>query len=595
MGDRLPSELSGGQQQRVAVARALVLEPQVLLLDEPLSNLDARLRRRVRTEIRELQQRLGFTAVYVTHDQEEALAVSDRIVVMQEGRIAQQGTPRELYEAPASEFIADFIGEANVIDCEVEPVDRRHRHGRHRRPAPAGAGARRAPRAPRKLAVRANAIRLQGGRRPAGRAASSRPPISATTWSTRSTPPLGRLFAIDAESETPHPQGSRVALGFRPPRPRPDRLRSPMDLSARLGAAEDIARRAGALALRYFRDRDSLHVEAKRTLQDMVSEADREVETLIRDALADGLPRRRPTRRGARAEPRHVRPDLGDRSDRRHRAVPRRACPAGASRSAPAMRDGPVIGVIHAPVLGETFVAARGHGARLDGTPIRVTDRFDLSTGLLGVGANDRVPAERVGEMLAALMAAGASWTRYGSGALMLAWVAAGRLVGYVEPRMSAWDCMAGYCLIEEAGGRTLRFPDGDAPDPAGPGPRRAARDLRNPAGPHPARRRHGLGVARAPAASRKRRNCKDGGAVAARQADAGCPRCDVTIQKAVDDRHTTDLPGRAPPPHRHAAAPPQVRSELVSPRAKAMPASAIPPRPIIRCGGSSPCWPFGG
>ncbi|WP_182086271.1 ABC transporter ATP-binding protein [Aureimonas sp. ME7] len=118
-GARLPSELSGGQQQRVAVARALVLEPQVLLLDEPLSNLDTRLRRRVRTEIRELQQRLGFTAVYVTHDQEEALAVSDRIVVMRDGEIAQAGSPRELYETPASSFIADFIGEANVVPCEV--------------------------------------------------------------------------------------------------------------------------------------------------------------------------------------------------------------------------------------------------------------------------------------------------------------------------------------------------------------------------------------------------------------------------------------------------------------------------------------------
>ena len=124
-GDRLPSELSGGQQQRVAVARALVLEPQVLLLDEPLSNLDARLRRRVRTEIRELQQRLGFTAVYVTHDQEEALAVSDRIVVMRQGRIAQIGTPRELYEGPNSAFIADFIGEANVVPCEILATDGR--------------------------------------------------------------------------------------------------------------------------------------------------------------------------------------------------------------------------------------------------------------------------------------------------------------------------------------------------------------------------------------------------------------------------------------------------------------------------------------
>ncbi|MCO5731194.1 ABC transporter ATP-binding protein [Rhizobium sp. SSA_523] len=118
-GQRLPAELSGGQQQRVAVARALALEPQVLLLDEPLSNLDARLRRRVRTEIRDLQQRLGFTAVYVTHDQDEALAVSDRVVIMKDGEIAQAGSPRTLYESPASAFIADFMGEANVIDCEI--------------------------------------------------------------------------------------------------------------------------------------------------------------------------------------------------------------------------------------------------------------------------------------------------------------------------------------------------------------------------------------------------------------------------------------------------------------------------------------------
>lgn len=123
MGHRLPAELSGGQQQRVAVARALVLEPQVLLLDEPLSNLDARLRRRVRTEIRELQQRLGFTAVYVTHDQDEALAVSDTIIVMKDGGIAQQGSPRALYEAPASAFIADFMGEANVLPCEVSAIE----------------------------------------------------------------------------------------------------------------------------------------------------------------------------------------------------------------------------------------------------------------------------------------------------------------------------------------------------------------------------------------------------------------------------------------------------------------------------------------
>jgi len=116
---RLPSELSGGQQQRVAVARSLVLEPAVLLFDEPLSNLDAKLRRRVRQEIRELQQSLALTVIYVTHDQEEALAVSDHIIVMDGGRIAQQGTPYDLYEKPASRFLADFIGDANLVEGEL--------------------------------------------------------------------------------------------------------------------------------------------------------------------------------------------------------------------------------------------------------------------------------------------------------------------------------------------------------------------------------------------------------------------------------------------------------------------------------------------
>ena len=120
---RLPSELSGGQQQRVAVARALVLEPEVLLFDEPLSNLDAKLRRRVREEIRDLQQQLHLTVVYVTHDQEEALAVSDRIIVMQEAVIAQQGSPRELYESPKTRFVADFIGDANLVNGKLISKD----------------------------------------------------------------------------------------------------------------------------------------------------------------------------------------------------------------------------------------------------------------------------------------------------------------------------------------------------------------------------------------------------------------------------------------------------------------------------------------
>ena len=117
---RMPSELSGGQQQRVALARALVLEPAVLLFDEPLSNLDARLRREMREEIRALQQRLQLTVAYVTHDQAEALAVSDHIVVMDQGRIAQRGTPQELYEVPASEFVAGFMGEATLFPARAD-------------------------------------------------------------------------------------------------------------------------------------------------------------------------------------------------------------------------------------------------------------------------------------------------------------------------------------------------------------------------------------------------------------------------------------------------------------------------------------------
>jgi iron(III) transport system ATP-binding protein len=115
LGDRSTNQLSGGQQQRVALARALVIEPRVLLFDEPLSNLDAKLRRRVRDDIRELQQRLGITSVYVTHDQEEALAISDRVVVMRDGHIEQQGSPHELYAHPATRFVADFIGSANFL------------------------------------------------------------------------------------------------------------------------------------------------------------------------------------------------------------------------------------------------------------------------------------------------------------------------------------------------------------------------------------------------------------------------------------------------------------------------------------------------
>ena len=121
--DRPVDALSGGQQQRVALARALVMKPRVILFDEPLSNLDAKLRHHVRAEIRALQRRLGLTAVYVTHDQEEALAISDRVVVMNSGRIEQQGTPRDLYARPVSHFVADFIGSANIVPGEYDGTD----------------------------------------------------------------------------------------------------------------------------------------------------------------------------------------------------------------------------------------------------------------------------------------------------------------------------------------------------------------------------------------------------------------------------------------------------------------------------------------
>ncbi len=116
---RRPHQLSGGQQQRVALARALVLRPSVLLLDEPLGALDAKIRRALRVELKALQEEVGTTFIFVTHDQEEALSMSDRIAVMHEGRVDQVGTPREIYEGPATLFVADFLGVANVMDVEV--------------------------------------------------------------------------------------------------------------------------------------------------------------------------------------------------------------------------------------------------------------------------------------------------------------------------------------------------------------------------------------------------------------------------------------------------------------------------------------------
>jgi ABC-type Fe3+/spermidine/putrescine transport system ATPase subunit len=118
---RKPSELSGGQQQRVALARALVVEPRVLLLDEPLSNLDAKIRQRLRVEVRRLQRRVGITTIYVTHDQEEALAIADCVALMSGGEVVQAGTPEEVYLQPATEFAADFLGFGNRLEARAEP------------------------------------------------------------------------------------------------------------------------------------------------------------------------------------------------------------------------------------------------------------------------------------------------------------------------------------------------------------------------------------------------------------------------------------------------------------------------------------------
>jgi iron(III) transport system ATP-binding protein len=212
--DRLPSELSGGQQQRVAVARALVLEPQVLLFDEPLSNLDAKLRRRVREEIREIQQSLELTVVYVTHDQEEALAVSDHIIVMHNAGIAQQGTPRELYERPADLFVADFIGEANLLDAEIRSVRGDTAIvsiGGIERTLPCEG----LDPGPAKAAVRPESIHLEvakPGARLIGTLAKAAYLGDHMEYEVEC--PVGRLFVVDHAVEAPMAVGTSVSIDF---------------------------------------------------------------------------------------------------------------------------------------------------------------------------------------------------------------------------------------------------------------------------------------------------------------------------------------------------------------------------------------------
>jgi len=161
LGARYPSELSGGQQQRVALARSLVVEPAILLLDEPLSNLDAKLRERMRTELKALQRRTGITFIYLTHDQSEALALSDHIAVMHDGRLQQYGTPREVYCEPANQIVADFMGLVNLLRArlvEVAPAASVFECGPVRVSMPSPSGMRAGGRAD--LAIRPETIRL---------------------------------------------------------------------------------------------------------------------------------------------------------------------------------------------------------------------------------------------------------------------------------------------------------------------------------------------------------------------------------------------------------------------------------------------------
>jgi iron(III) transport system ATP-binding protein len=211
---RLPSELSGGQQQRVAVARSLVLEPAVLLFDEPLSNLDAKLRRRVRQEIRELQQSLHLTVLYVTHDQEEALAVSDHVIVMEGGRIAQAGTPAELYEAPASRFLADFIGDANLVEGEVivTPEGPRFTAGNVSVALPAN----RVAAGPATLAVRPQRLRITAPGNGLLAAECRRVAYLGSRVEYVVATPWGELLVFDSPSGAPLARGAIAGVAFDP-------------------------------------------------------------------------------------------------------------------------------------------------------------------------------------------------------------------------------------------------------------------------------------------------------------------------------------------------------------------------------------------
>ncbi|MGK9285791.1 inositol monophosphatase family protein [Sinorhizobium meliloti] len=228
-------------------------------------------------------------------------------------------------------------------------------------------------------------------------------------------------------------------------------------LEARLALAETIGREAGAMALDFFARRETLIIETKRDPQDLVSIADREVENLIRDRIAEAYPDD-----GVLGEEYGLVPGRSgftwavDPIDGTSPFV--NGMPNWCVSIALVHAGIPVVGVIAAPCHGELYAAALGLGARLNGKALTLDGSRTIRNHVTGLGANNYVKPAFVGQMVENLLEAGGTFMRNGSGALMLAYVAAGRLVGYYEPYMHAWDCLAGYCLVQEAGGWHLPF-----------------------------------------------------------------------------------------------------------------------------------------
>jgi putative spermidine/putrescine transport system ATP-binding protein/spermidine/putrescine transport system ATP-binding protein len=225
MADRYPRALSGGQQQRVALARAIVIEPDVLLLDEPLSALDANLREDMRVELKRIQHQIGVTSVFVTHDQAEALTMSDEIVVMSQGRVEQAGPPETVYNTPATEFVARFLGAANILDARVQAVDQDmvvlEAADLGQIPVPRARAQRLTEGEPAKLVVRAEKLRLRPAGSPPTADALAVPAVIETVdyqgQAARYFVRIGdrQLQAVNMIDEHPFAEGETVSLELR--------------------------------------------------------------------------------------------------------------------------------------------------------------------------------------------------------------------------------------------------------------------------------------------------------------------------------------------------------------------------------------------